>query len=260
MMSEFAEFQKRKGVESNPLFGVPNFHSFRNLPTNFILWYPEFSKMRNNAITEAIIHNKIHDDDDIRPLNLSKEHEEAISHYTSTPSESKHGYASSGNVNAHLHIKSGDSTKYIVGNHDHHDLDVAVSKLSSVFTPENTNKRKFVTHGAIPREYGEKFEGMKIGDIKVAPAFTSTTTDLNTAFSHSKLYTNVNKDGERHDHIIDYTLHPGVGVSVVNHSDYAENEILLNKDSKMKYMGTTTEKVNDKHYLKTHNIEVLKGE
>jgi hypothetical protein len=211
---------------------------------------------KNSYIDEAFISHPIHKSDDVRPLNLSDEHKQAIEHYTSTPSDSEHGYASSVNINIHLMNRGGYTENHIIGDHSPEKVQEASDKLASAFTPENTNKIDVTTYASISPELSKKIENMKSGYSYVHPAFSSTSTSQNVASNFADRQHAFNPKYPRVDHYIKYTVNPGMGISTVDHTDYPENEILVNRGSRLQY-SRTEEGIVNKIPSKVHHVTVL---
>jgi hypothetical protein len=223
-------------------------------------WYgrpePEsHSAMSTNAIAKSSTYNGgFHDHADIKPLGLSGSHISAIHKYSSMPGyDMEHGHSSSHNMNGYLRNRMGDKKVGIAFNHTEDNVKKSISKLSDAFTPENTNKSKVTTYGGVPEHIGKKLMKSGSGARHVIPGFTSTTTSKITA----KSYGDNHHTGDRPTHIIKYHLEPGVGMSVVNHSPYSENEVLLNHGASLTYHKTTThnDSISD-HKVHVHHVTV----
>lgn len=229
---------------------MTTFKEFRKNKVKFFSWSGDFREFRQDTpsnLTEAINYDKsFHDDADVVPSGLSSDHESAMVDYTSTKSTDKNGNGSSHNVNSYLQNRSGDKSKKIIGNHTPDDVLRAVKKLSSVFTPENTNRKEIETYGAIPSRYANK---LMSGDSKNFPGFTSTSSNIKTADA----FTNIYGDPDN-DHIIHYKIKPGAGLSMVRHSDYPEDEVLLHHGTKIEYLNSETVNRSDGKPLHIHHV------
>lgn len=248
------EEQDKKNLE-NGVWDTPDFYSMRYCLENGVWNTPDFYAMRNSTgpISEAVQYDKkFHDDPDVKPLNLSQYNIDAIAHYTSTSPRSEHGYASSENMNNHMNNLNGANNK-IIGSHSIRKIEESIQKLKDAFTPENTNKKIITTTGAVRRHQGEQLEKSK--SLKLH-SFRSTSSDQSHANGHTKRYVENTENGIRHDHIVDYKVHPGCGLSVVQHSDYIENEVLLKPGVTMKRLSTQVHEIGPNHFLKIHEVEV----
>jgi hypothetical protein len=156
-------------------------------------------------------------------------------------------------MNSYIKNQHGHFCKTI-GSHTDYDIENSIEKLKSAFTPENTNKKIINTTGAILRHHGEDLE--EHGQVKLH-GFTSTSSSEDVADNHCQRYKIQNtENGIRHDHIVDYKVHPGCGLSVVQHSDYIENEVLLKPGVTMKRISTQLHELSPNHFVKIHEVEV----
>jgi hypothetical protein len=264
-MNSFKEYRRQERIKSNlaqnkknsenGVWDYPDFYMMRKIKENGVWDYPDFYMMRQgSSINEAVYYNKkFHDDSDVKPLNLTPDHINSIVHYTSTGPNDPNGHASSYNMNSYIKAQQGHFCKPI-GSHSEQDIKNSIDKLKSAFTPENTNKKIINTTGAVLRQHGEDLESR---DQVMLHGFTSTSSEDSVAGNHCNNYKNQNtENGVRHDHIIDYKVHPGCGLSVVNHSNYIENEILLKPGLTMNRISTESHKISPNHILKIHKVEV----
>jgi hypothetical protein len=255
-MGEFKDYRERK----NKVLDYDSSFSQHRKVKWFYMPHGSFGEQGHlKSINEDHKFNeKFHLDPDIKPLNLTEEHKKAIVNYTSASSEKENGHGSSNNMNSYLLNRSGIKSREIMGNHDPETVLDSVNKLSSTFTPENTNKKNIETFGAVPAHVGREMEKSDKGDIHIFPAFTSTTSSFGNAVSFAWDYHEKAKETPRVDHIINYKLPIGTGVSVVSHSPWPENEVLINHGTHMKYSHTETiSRKYDGVTTKVHHIDVL---
>lgn len=202
-------------------------------------------------------YHEIHDHPDIKPQKLTAEHKKAIRHYTHVSGSSKDD--SSGNMNSYLRNRSGDKTahsrvwmtKYNDRENAHKE---AIKKLSSAFTHENTNKAHITTYGGIPSSVGDRLEKAKKDSKHMLAGFTSTSTKRRTAHHFAKDYDAVEQTG--HHHIVKYNVEPHAGLSVVHHSGYSENEIMIHHGAHVTYHGTDIHKHPDGTTTHVHHMTV----
>lgn len=117
--------------------------------------------------------------------------------------------------------------------------------MSKAFTKDTTNQTPLVTYSGVSKDLGDKLGAAPNGSFHHLAAFTSTTTDKRTAhgFATKKVW------GKTHPHIIRFHLKPGTGLSAAHHSDYNENEVILDK-------GTKIEKVKSEVKTLSHGGKV----
>lgn len=101
--------------------------------------------------------------------------------------------------------------------------------MSKAFTKDTTNQTPLVTYSGVSKSLGDKLGAASNGSFHHLAAFTSTSTDKRTAhsFATKKVW------GETHPHIIRFHLKPGTGLSAAHHSVYNENEVILDKGTKI---------------------------
>lgn len=182
---------------------------------------------------KAVYDADIHDHEDVKPQKLNRK---SVTDYTGVKSEKTPG--SSKNINGYLRNKMGDKNSKVLG-HSPEAVHKAVKKLSSNFTPENTNRKELTTYAGVPHHIGEKLESSKKGDIHHLTGFTSTSTQRNTAIDFADIKTN-SKNPKVHGvrHIIKFHLKPGAGLSVAANSEHPENEMLLHHGARTEYSHT----------------------
>lgn len=194
-----------------------------------------------------------HDHPDVIPKKLLIPHIRAISHYTAAGSGGPDGHGSSHNMNSYLRNRAeGSSEHRITGPHGHSAVLHSVKLLASAFTPENTNRTEIKTHGGIPPKYGQSLSEMKPGQMSHFPGFTSTSSSRATAHEFARDYLT---EGDGHDgkpHMIKYTVKPGAGLSVVHHSTFPEDEVVLNHGAKIEYSHTTEDDKAITHHVTVH--------
>lgn len=206
-----------------------DFREHRLPHTSFSRWCYDFHTHRNSTpVTEDIVYDKqFHDSSDMAPEQLSRAHITALQHYTSVASSEKHGYASSGNINAYLRNRSGEKENNIVGLHRPEKVLSAVRALSSAFMPRNTNRKTITTYGAVPPLVGNKIGNYTIGKTHSVPGFISTTSDPLVADAFCHKYHGESPANSRVDHVVVYNIAPGAALSVARHSNYPEDEVLI---------------------------------
>lgn len=178
----------------------------------------------------------IHDHEEVKPKKLI--HAASIQHYTSSPSNSDHGHGSSKNVNNYLRNRMGDKSVG-VEHQSHKDVHESVKKLSSNFTPANTNRKAITTYSGVPAHIGKKLEDSKKGDIHHLAGFTSTSTSKRIA---DEFATTHNKENSDVRHVVKFHVHSGAGLSVAAKSEYNEDEVLLHHGAKTEYSHTEINK------------------
>lgn len=221
---------------------------------------------------------KDHADDDIlnhpdyKPQGLTQSHKDAIKDYTSTPSRDPYGHGSSANMNGHLGYLEGHDdpqTDYskppplhpITQGIKHHHTETvrkSIRKLSSAFTPENTNKKTITLHGGIPKHIGMKLAASEKGSQFHLAGFTSTSEGEGIARSYAEKYA-IQDGHQRTKHKIQYEAEPGTALNVVGNTDFpTEREMILHHGAKVTYNGTD-KRVNGAgeteytHHLTVHN-------
>lgn len=265
-MTTFKEYRAEKSAEKNK---TKFFHfsgdfdgSFasnrkRTIPF-FPFWDSGFAEMRNyNKVNESYMYNeKFHDHQDVKPQSLTPEHISAIGAYTSAKSNESNGHGSSKNINYYLSNRSGNKDVGI----EHHTPESvlkSVKTLSAAFIPDNTNRKELETFGAVPRKIGEKLEKSNKGDVHHFPAFNSTSSGFGVAIDFAYGYHDKELHSPRVDHIIKYKLKPNTGISVVQHSVWPENEVLLHHGAHIEYSHTETiDRKSDGIKTKIHHVTV----
>lgn len=182
---------------------------------------------------KAVYDADIHDHPDVKPQKLNKK---SVTDYTGVESEKTPG--SSKNINGYLRNKLGDKDSKVLG-HPPEAVHKAVKKLSSNFTPENTNRKELTTYSGVPHKIGEKLESSKKGDIHHLAGFTSTSTERSTAVDFANIRTNSKNPkvwGVRH--VVRFHVKPGAGLSVAPNSEHPENEVLLHHGARTEYSHT----------------------
>lgn len=206
-------------------------------------------------------YDKIHDDSQIVP-NDSEDEVPSIGHYCSTESkDSKNGHCSSANVNNHLrHLagqpvsEGGEGSQGIVGGHSPDKVRDAIRDLSATFKG-NTNRKPLKVFAGIPKHIGEKIEASGQGAVHRNPGFLSTSTEQGMGLDYATQY--AEKDHVDTHHVVQLHLHPGAGRSVVHHSRFEENEVLVHHGAKMVYSHTENHETPSGHPLKLHHLEVF---
>jgi hypothetical protein len=196
-----------------------------------------------------------HGHSQVKPQSLTKEHENAIRHYSEDSSgNDEHGHASSGNMNAWLRNKEGDGKQNIRGKHDPKNVEKSVKKLSSAFTRENTNRKPLTTYGGVPEHIGNKLENSGKGAEHHLAGFTSTSSSVRTAKHFARTYNG--RDNSKVHHIVKYDVKPHAGLSIAGHSTYPENEVMLHHGAKVKYSHTTEHDDGEDGTIKVHHVTV----
>ena len=201
--------------------------------TNVDKWGSYSNRGKKTNSQGATYDAGIHDHADVKPKRLK--HAPSVQHYTTTPSEDTHGAGSSKNINGYLRNKMGDKTVGVL-HHSHADVHEAIKKLSSNFTPENTNRKAVTTYSGIPDHIGDKLEKSKAGDIHHLAGFTSTSTATKTATDFATQSASI--DSVRH--VIQFHVKPGAGLSVASKSKHPENEVLLHHGARIEYSHTVS--------------------
>jgi hypothetical protein len=258
---QFLEEQKNKVSFLN----FPS--SFRELDDDNLETVREDLEHLTNQDPEEHSIDDIHNHPSIKPQKLDGKQDDAISDYTSKSSESKlGGHASSGNINAYLRNRAGDSTQKIMHGHSKEKVEQAVRSLSSTFTKENTNRVPITTYGGVPKHIGEKLASSKAGDIHHMAGFTSTSTRKHVAHDfaqkyndeagHKKSKLSLFSKGPVH-HVVVYHLNQHVGLSAANHSDHTlENEVILHHGAKVEYSHSDAPKKENGKLIQYHHVKV----
>lgn len=252
--SSFGEV--RNNSQENPFLGwKSSFGEVRKTAQEnpFLGWKSSFGEIRNNQITEEEVlkhHNELtqnmsggyrwdtlHDHPDIKPPELSDEHQQSVGNYTGASSDNAiKGHASSGNMNAYLRKRMGDIKSKIIGSHSPEKVKESIDRLSAVFTPENTNKKSVESFSGIPGRIGTKLQKLKPGDTHHIPGFTSTSTKYDTALGFARSYNDT-----KTTHVIKFHIKPNAGLSAVYYSRFPhENEIILHHGAKVSYLGRSS--------------------
>lgn len=206
--------------------------------------------------------------DPIRPKKLTKEHEKALWDYTSG---SKRAGTSININNLHRNME-GDKTVG-VRHATVEEVHEASKRLKSVFIPGNTNDIPITVHCGLPTHIGKrlkdacddydkgKFQKGVVNEAGVkakilVPGYQSTSSKPSVARNFAGMYNMTSKSQDRH--MMKMECPPGVGVSVVNHSTFDdENEVLLHHGLPMIHRGYTRVENHLGGYDYTHDIKVL---
>jgi len=209
----------------------------------------------------AVYNSAFHDHPDIAPKELSADHIEALKHYCSMS-----GVSSSGNINALLRNKEGDKSQSIIGGHTPENVLESVKRLSSVFTPNNTNRKQVKVWGGIPSYIGHKLTESGEGSQHYLPGFTSASSSKHVAADFADEYNSkLSKDHPDKNkllHLCEYSVHPGSAVSPAAHSPFGENEVIIKHGSKVTYRGSKDIKIphpsnpNKKITARVHSVTV----
>ncbi len=217
-------------------------------------------KEDDNYFNTRAYDKSFHENNGIKPQNLSADDKRSIRRYTQAASDSDYGHGSSENTN-NLLRNMGGYKEYKVKGHSPKDVLKSVKNLSSVFTPENTNKKEIITYGGVPAKIGNALENSKPGDIHRFVGFTSTSgghedneDPFNIANHFARKYKN--KTNSPESHIVKYHIQPGTGLSVAANSAHPEEEVLLNHNAEVTYRHT--ENITDKYGdpVKVHHVTV----
>lgn len=185
-------------------------------------------------------YDEIHNHPDIKPQNITPEHESAILLYTD----------SSSRMNKYLERhKAGLNNKPLNGQ---------INKMSSVFTTENTNKKPLITWSGIPTKIGKKLIQFDNGTNHTFTRFTSTSTSYAKALGFAKSHAD---EAKKELHVLKCYNEPGSSISLAKHSAIpSENEVLLNHGNHITYLYTTQHKPEPSstavlyvHHIKVHN-------
>lgn len=211
--------------------------------------------------------SNFHDHPDIIP----QDHDTtvpAINHYSSaTTFNPTIGHATSTNINGHLRYLSGVKHKSnllqlnhgISGDFSPTKVQEAIRSLSDTFTPENTNRIPVQVYAGIPPHIAKTLDKSKVGSIHYNPGFQSTTSNPKIAVEYAKvhnIYETDKDDPTAQKHIIHYYAHPGSIRSIAHHSQYSENESLINHGTKMEYQGSINTTTQDGTPLKIYRMVV----
>lgn len=200
-------------------------------------------------------YDKIHDHPKILPKKITNSHRQAIINYANTASiYSEGGHGSSHNINNYLRNRSGNHELKVL-HHSHEKVKEGVEQLSSAFTPENTNRVGIQTFSGIPNHIGEQLEKSPIGSKHTLAGFTSTSTDYKIATEFANQYLDTSKT-TGHLHMLVAHVEPGAGLSVVHHSPFNEDEILLHHGAHITYRGSETNTDDDGNTMTEHYITV----
>lgn len=256
-----------------------NFKTYRKSlqkPRNVLSWTSSFAEHRGDLIENwettltpnDIPHKRgsqiqaIHYDQDVVPKGLTNAHISAIRGYTSTSAASSSGFKASRVMNDYLRNRMGDRSRTI---RDHPEAKVkkSIKDLSAVFTPENTNRKTIETYSGIPSDIGKRLEASDKDSKHTLAGFSSFSTARKVAHHFGvkfKLTSSKRPDADDSDrsiHLIHATLEPGSGLSLVDHSNYEnENEILLNHGAHITYHGTTVHKDSTGRPVRVHHVTV----
>lgn len=130
-----------------------------------------------------------------------------------------------------------------------------IKKLSSAFTPENTNRKSIITYSGIPYLLGRKFLDMPTKTKHTITRFTSTSTGRKEAIDFAKERSL--KYDKKELHILKCYNKPGSGISVAPQSAYREeNEFLLHHGAHITYLGTTKDDTDSEKPVFTHHVIV----
>lgn len=185
---------------------------------------------------------KFHDHRDVKPKALTADHIASITGYTGTPSRVSDGHRSSSNINNLLRNMSGDKSVGI----EHHDADKVLEsakKLSSTFTPENTNRKPVLIHAGIPDHIGKMLIKSTSKEHHIA-GFLSASSDRNIAnqFADSYHIESSNPNNTYATHTLSLHAEPGSVLSVAKHSRFQdENEALVHHGARISKHSYTTE-------------------
>lgn len=217
-------------------------------------WVEDTGSEKLNSIGAK--YDVVHDHPDIKPTALSKDHIEAIKHYTETKSVDKDGWGSSHNLNAYLRNRSDSSNrpKHQTEHHEPEQVEKGVQRLSSAFTPKNTNNTPIRTYSGIPPSVGERLRKSKVGTRHTLAGFTSTSTSVSTAqefaFQHAE------NEEEMFPHMLICHVEKGAGLSLAHHSAHPEHEILLHHGAHITYRGSETDEDEDGNETHYHHVTV----
>lgn len=251
-MKSFKEFNRKKNL---PVLSWAGHESVRG----------KYSQIDEILVNTDDYDKKFHDHPNVTPRNLTVAHLHAIGNYAMAKSRDvDDGHGSSSNVNNYLRNKEGAKD---VGFIHHSEADVlkSVKTLSSAFTKENTNRDTITTHGGVPKHIGDMlmnrsrsgaFDTKNVGKQYNLPGFTSTSSKKHTAKYFAESYSRAGGHvGEKH--MVEYTIHPGSGLSIAKHSEFPENEVLLHHGAKVTYNGTTqSDDPRDGALVLTHSLTV----
>ena len=244
-------------------------------------WASSHNEMRGKSLKEekqnelCARYHELHDHPDFKPQALSERHMLALRGYSEGEKHGSMGYMGSPNVNAYLRNRAGEKDKQIwpgvaaqrgVYGKSPSDADVskvkkAVRRLSSVFTKENTNKITATVYGGVPASIGQKLMAAGPNSHHHIAGFTSTSTDESTGEKYSREH--AYNDEAKDLHMIVYHLQPHTAVSVVHHSSFSENEMLLHHGAHIEYHHTEEEPADNRYWkigkydkFYTHHVTV----
>lgn len=200
----------------------------------------------------AIFYDRIHKHPSIIPQQLTQSDQYAIKNYSFMPSESERGHGSSHNINNYLRNRSGFHDLKVL-HHSPENVEKSVRRLSAAFTPENTNRTAIKTYSGIPTNIGEHLLQSPIGSKHTLAGFTSTSTDFTVANGYALCA----MDQSHHiKHFLVAHVEPGAGLSIVKHSPYDEDEILLHHGAHITYRGSEPNKDQYNNISYFHHITV----
>lgn len=225
--------------------------TFKNFRTwakvKLIPFGQSFTEFHDNILSEATadwddIHHPRHGVFNVR---FSADQKKAVNGYCRTPSESRYGEHSSGNMNSYLRHRSGDEASKIVGGHHEEHVHAAIKKFGSVFTKENTNRRAVTTHAGVHPRAGREYEKMKSGDKFSMAGFQSSSTEPSIAKGFARQHLREKNgdvkpdtpDEDKHIHVLVMHHEPHSCISVASHSHYDhERECVTHHGAHCEYM------------------------
>ena len=217
-------------------------------------WNGSHAEIRNMVSLKETDYNvwynkPIHDSPDFKPQAITQKHKSAIRSYCHGDT---HGSVGASDINAYLRNRAGDKAHTISpfntatlkgpknGMFDGRISKVkkAVKHLSAAFIKENTNKRRIIVYGGVPEHVGKKLMEAGEGTRHHIAGFTSTSTEEMTAQEFARIHAENPLNKSKDWHVIEYDLHPHTAISIVHHSAYSENEMLLHHGAHIEYHGT----------------------
>lgn len=205
--------------------------------------------------TDMEYDSSFHDHPDVIPKKINRGHALAIDHYVAGGwNNPVSGPGTSRNINWYLRNRAGESDDKIKGGHSEDKVKTAINRLSSLFTPDNTNRKSVEVYSGVPQHIGKKLQEAGEGSTHYLPGFTSTSSSRLTAHAFARSF--ARSDNLKEQHVLHITAKPGTGVSLVHHSILPENEVLIHHGARLTYHGTTTHQNRDGTVTHVHNVTI----
>jgi hypothetical protein len=200
--------------------------------------------------------DSVHGHPDIIPQKLTKDHLQSIKDYTHTSSDDPDGDGSSKNINSYLRnrLSNDPNPPHKVMHQNPDDVEFRTKQLTSVFTPENTNRKPVQVFSGIPPSIGKQLTDSKPGTKHTLAGATSTSTSRDTARGYGIDHARNERANIDHPHMLVCHVEPGAGLSLAHHSRFEENEMLLHPGAHVTYRGSeVTDDGEHLHHVTVHN-------